>query len=98
MLSHRDILPFLSKQYSESGYELSADGIDEFVLRKVMTKEVICLDQCTPLRDALEIFVSRKIGCIPILNDLEELIGIVTPIDVLRVLKNVLPAKANTKS
>jgi len=47
---------------------------------------------CTPdmdIADAVEIFVERKLGAIPVLED-DELVAILTQIDVLRAFLEVL--------
>lgn len=56
----------------------------------VMTREPITVTTKTPLRVAIDIFLDRKIGALPVV-DAGRLVGILTDIDVLRVARDLLP-------
>jgi acetoin utilization protein AcuB len=52
---------------------------------RVMLKEPQTIAADRPLRDALQLFVDKKYGALPVM-DQGRLVGIITPIDVMRHL------------
>lgn len=54
------------------------------LVRDVMTRDVTCLQAGAPLEDALRIFERNQFHAIPVVEH-EVLVGIVTPLDLLRV-------------
>ena len=54
----------------------------------MVTPVVVVGPEC-PLVDAAQIMVQRKIGCLPVVED-DELVGIITEMDALRILVEVL--------
>lgn len=53
---------------------------------KVMASPVVTVDEDTPLRYLLRLFVSAGIGAAPVLNPRDEPVGVVSKTDVLRAL------------
>ncbi len=53
---------------------------------KVMASPVVTVDEDTPLRYLLRLFVSAGIGAAPVLNPRGEPVGVVSKTDVLRAL------------
>jgi CBS domain-containing protein len=49
-----------------------------------MTTEPVTLAPDDDLREAVELFIEEKMGGIPVVDDVEGLVGIVTYVDVLR--------------
>jgi CBS domain-containing protein len=63
--------------------------MERTTLRDIMTVDPVT---CTPdmdIADAVEIFVERKLGAIPVVED-DELVAILTQIDVLRAFLQLL--------
>ncbi len=56
------------------------------VAKDIMTKEIITATPETLIEDAKEIMIANDIGCLPIIDD-EELIGIFTKSDLLKIDK-----------
>lgn len=54
-------------------------------IEKCMTKKVISLRSGTPIKEAARLFIKKKIGTVPILDNKDKLIGIVSINDVLKV-------------
>lgn len=50
---------------------------------EIMTKDVVTVKKSTTLRELAEIFSSRRIGSVPVVNDNGNLIGIVTETDLI---------------
>ena len=59
-------------------------------IREVMTADPLTLSPDDDLRDAVEMLVEEKIGGIPVVDEAEGLVGIVTYVDVLRCFLNRL--------
>jgi acetoin utilization protein AcuB len=55
-----------------------------------MTREPITVAPRTALKAAVEIFIERKVGALPVVDN-GDLVGILTDIDILRVAYGLLP-------
>ncbi|MGH9462345.1 MAG: CBS domain-containing protein [Vicinamibacteria bacterium] len=58
-------------------------------ISRVMTREPFTVTADTELREAVQVLVDKKVGALPVVNG-EDLIGIFTEIDALKVLLGVL--------
>lgn len=88
MLSERDVLGALGPPGTP------ADLIDRTFQRPVaelMTTDVVAGEPDTPLGELVDAMVARKIGAIPIIDPLRVVVGIVSYVDALRVLRKLLP-------
>jgi CBS domain-containing protein len=56
----------------------------------IMTRRVHTVRASDPARRAVDILLEHKIGCLPVLGDDEQLVGIVTETDFLRVARDSL--------
>jgi len=59
-------------------------------VQEVMTTEPITLAADDELQEAVELLIEQKVGGIPVVDDAEGLVGIVTYVDVLRCFLNRL--------
>ncbi|MGH7809800.1 MAG: CBS domain-containing protein, partial [Candidatus Binatia bacterium] len=59
-------------------------------VRDVMTAEPLTLSPDDELQEALELLIEQKVGGIPVLDEAEGLVGIVTYVDLLRCFLNRL--------
>jgi acetoin utilization protein AcuB len=88
IITDRDIRSFLS------GSLLSSPEAREKALRtpiaEVMTTDPLTLSPDDNLQDAVELLINEKIGGIPVVDEAEGLVGIVTYVDVLRCFLNRL--------
>src|SRR5262245_20188590 len=57
---------------------------------QLMTREPITVLRNSPLKRAVEIFISRRVGALPVVDG-DLLVGILTDVDVLRVAHDLLP-------
>ncbi|SRR5712692_9350059 len=55
-----------------------------------MTREPLTVTPKTSLKAAVKVFVDRKVGALPVVDD-GQLVGILTEIDILRVVHDMLP-------
>jgi acetoin utilization protein AcuB len=88
IVTDRDIRSFLS------GSLLSTPEAREKALnvkvRDVMTTEPLTVAPDDELQDTVELLIEEKIGGIPVVDETEGLVGIVTYVDVLRCFLNRL--------
>lgn len=59
--------------------------VEKIAVSRVMSREPITVAPDTSVREAAKIMVDRKIGCLPVVSG-EKLVGIVTGIDLLRLV------------
>ena len=88
IITDRDIRSFLAPS-SFLNPEERARAL-EVEVREIMTTEPLTLSPDDALRDAVELLLEEKIGGIPVVDEAEGLVGIVTYVDVLRCLLNGL--------
>ena len=77
ILSHRDLLRSLAGPGGRS-------------IGDIMTRRVHTVHANDPARRAIDLLLEHKIGCVPVLGEQEELVGIVTETDFLRVARESL--------
>ena len=88
IVTDRDIRSFLSGSLLESP-EIREKSFNAKV-SEIMTTEPITLSPDDDLQEALELMINEKIGGIPVVDETEGLVGIVTYVDVLRCFLNRL--------
>lgn len=88
IVTDRDIRSFLSGSllYTPEARE-KALGTQ---VTDIMTTEPVTLSPDDELHEAVELLIDEKIGGIPIVDEVEGLVGIVTYVDVLRCFLNRL--------
>lgn len=79
--------PATSLSIYEMHYLLSQLTIDE-----VMTREVITVDELTPLEEAARIMADNRVSGLPVMRG-EQLVGIVTETDLFKVFLEMLGAR-----
>lgn len=80
ILSDRDILR-----------AFGALGKNELIVGAVMTDHVSTIRPDAPARDALKVMLDDKIGCLPVVDADEKLVGVITETDFLWVLYEQMP-------
>jgi acetoin utilization protein AcuB len=88
IVTDRDIRSFLSASLLE-GVEAREKALNTKV-REIMTTEPITVSPDDDLQEAVELMINEKIGGIPVVDEAEGLVGIVTYVDVLRCFLNRL--------
>ncbi|NQU74199.1 MAG: CBS domain-containing protein [Candidatus Omnitrophica bacterium] len=87
IVTQRDLYRTASPRKTMEG-ELVYDkaDLDKHILKYVMTKKVVSLSPDQTLKNAVDLMVNSKYGCIPIVDSNKCLVGIVTQVDVLKVI------------
>jgi acetoin utilization protein AcuB len=70
---------------------------DNQTVGSLMTPNVQAVHVYDSLHKATKIFLEQKFGCLPVLNREEELVGIVTPLDLLKALDELMSADMKKK-
>ena len=88
IVTDRDIRSFLSGSHLESGKAREKALNTE--VREIMTTEPMTVSPDDDLQEAVELMIDEKIGGIPVVDEAEGLVGIVTYVDVLHCFLNRL--------
>lgn len=54
--------------------------------KTIMTKDVITVNDHTPIREAIEILIDKKISGLPVIDDENKLVGLITEKYLLRLI------------
>lgn len=85
VLSERQVLkhfsPWLSKVHGESRAKTAPPRCE---VREIMAEPPITVIADTSIREAANILASKRIGCLPVVEDRNRLIGLLTAVDLLR--------------
>ena len=88
IVTDRDIRSFLSASpLNEPDEREAAFNVK---IRRIMTTDPITVSPDDDLAEAVELLIEQKIGGIPVVDEAEGLVGIVTYVDVLRCFLNRL--------
>lgn len=71
----------------ELNYELNKIKVSE-----AMVREVITVAENAPIEEAARIMLEKKIGCLPVMRG-DRLVGIITDIDLMRIMVELLGAR-----
>lgn len=88
IVTDRDIRSFLSGSLLASPEQ--REKALKTRVREIMTSEPITVCPDDELEEVLEVLIEEKIGGIPVVDETEGLVGIVTYVDVLRCFLNRL--------
>ena len=91
VISQRDLYKIQSPRKLEDGtWYYDSEMLDQFILNRVMNKEVLVLNPENSVADAVLKMVDTKYGCIPIVDKDNVLCGIITQVDVLKLAAQIL--------
>ncbi|MGB7948772.1 MAG: CBS domain-containing protein [Candidatus Binatia bacterium] len=88
IVTDRDIRSFLAGSLLER--PVARERALNTKVREIMTTEPITLAADDDLQEAVELLIEQKVGGIPVVDEAEGLVGIVTYVDVLRCFLNRL--------
>lgn len=66
--------------------------MSKITVSRVMTKDVVTVDEDTPLENAARIMADKKIGGVPVLRE-GKVVGIITETDLFRIFTELLGAR-----
>ncbi len=88
IVTDRDIRSFLSGSLLASPEE--RERALKTRIREIMTSEPITVGPDDEIEEVVELLIEEKVGGIPVVDETEGLVGIVTYVDVLRCFLNCL--------
>jgi acetoin utilization protein AcuB len=88
IVTDRDVRSFLSGSLLANPDD--RDRAFNTPVREIMTTEPITVSPDDDLQEVIELLIEEKIGGIPVVDDTEGLVGIVTYVDILRCFLNRL--------
>lgn len=68
-------------EYSKDERESFMESVD---IKDAMSRDVVTVGKETPVHEAVKKMLENKIGCLPVVTEEMELIGMVTETDILR--------------
>ncbi len=94
LLTERDLLRMSTS--SLLPHRESDDFLKQrFHVRDVMTKSVATVSPSTTLKRAGTLMLEKRIGCLPVVDEKNVLVGVITTTDLLRVAISLLPDLAS---
>lgn len=90
IVSQRDL--FRATISSVLGFDRSKEHewMGRIKVQDVMTKQVTLVDPEAGMSEAVDKFVTDKIGCLPVVNEQGTLVGLLTETDCLRCFRDLL--------
>ncbi len=88
IVSDRDLLKALSPNIGTSTESPKDSATLNKRVHQIMSRHPIVLSEEATIDDAIDVFVTRAISCIPIVNDRNKAVGIVSWRDVLGSLRS----------
>jgi CBS domain-containing membrane protein len=92
LVTQRDLLKASVASVLELGHAAEHDWLKAIPVRLVMTCQVFTIHPNEPLREAVELMIGRKLGCLPVMEG-GKLVGLLTETDCLKALDRLLPAR-----
>lgn len=87
LVSHRDLIRALAR------HERSP-GSPPVQVRDVMTRSLETLRPHSSVREAIHKLLDHKFGCVPVVDDGDRLVGIITETDLIRLADRLLDEEA----
>jgi acetoin utilization protein AcuB len=91
IVSDRDVKRTTPSLVSGIEREEYDEALETTKVSRFMTRDPVTVSPRTSLKAAVAIFIERKVGALPVVGADGALEGIVTEIDLLRVLHGMLP-------
>ena len=84
IVSERDLLASCLSKSLEFGDRERRTFMKSVDVSEVMTGDVICVEPSTPIREAARTMIRQRIGCLPVVDERGEPVGLITETDLLR--------------
>jgi acetoin utilization protein AcuB len=90
LVSQRDL--FRASVSSVLGFDRAKEHewLGQIKVRDVMTKQVVTVASEAGVAEAVEKFISDKIGCLPVADEHGKLVGLLTETDCLRCFRDLV--------
>lgn len=91
LVTHRDILSATISQLAGLDPETQKEIDAGIPIREIMRTDITSVEETTSLKDAAQLLLNHKYGCLPVVQD-GELTGILTEADFLRLTIKLMDA------
>lgn len=91
LVTHRDLLAASFSVLAEVDSQEQRRVFMQVLVGEIMHRDPKTVDGDTPVAEAAKILLRNKFGCLPVVADEHELIGLVTEADFLRLTVRLLP-------
>ena len=89
LISHRDLLRASVSSLEPLADDKNKRAMKSIPIEKVMKKDVITISPETVVQEAARIMRDAKIGCLPVTDDQDTLLGIITEADLLYLVERM---------
>lgn len=90
LVTERDVLRVSASSLLPTAREQTDYLARSFVVRDMMTRQVHCVHPDTPLADVASVMRRQKIGCVPVVEGENTLVGIITEADFVTLSQRFL--------
>ena len=91
LITHRDLLAASFSIFAEVESSEQRRIFDTVRVVEAMHRDVVSVSPQLPVSKAARILLENKYGCLPVVDDEQQLLGIVTEADFLRLTVQLLP-------
>ena len=91
LVTHRDLLAASFSIFAEVEASEQRRVFDTVRVVEAMHRDVVTVSPDLPVSKAARILLENKYGCLPVVDDEHQLVGIVTEADFLRLTVQLLP-------
>ncbi|MCB9638272.1 MAG: CBS domain-containing protein [Myxococcales bacterium] len=85
LVTHRDLLRVSVSEVAEMDPEERIELLQAIPVMSMMQRNVRTVSPMTSLREAAQLLLEHKYGCLPVVNEHRELIGILTESDFVKL-------------
>jgi CBS domain-containing protein len=90
LISERDLLRVAASSLLPAAHEQTRYLTTKFKVSDIMTRDVRVVSATTPLAEAAGLMETKKLGCLPVVDDDNRLLGIVTEADFVTLARRML--------
>ena len=91
LVTHRDLLAASFSMFAEIGRGEQRRVFSTIFVKDLMHQDVVTVSPELPVAEAARLLLRSKFGCLPVVNDHTDLVGIITEADFLRLTVRLLP-------
>jgi len=84
IISQRDLFKASLGSAMGFGEDVRRDFLKTVVVKEVMIKELITISPEADMKEAGRMMLEKKIGCLPVVEEGDRLVGLITETDILR--------------
>ena len=90
LVTHRDILEAMCSVFADIGGQQQAEFFRSVAVTEIMASRVRTVEPDTDASEAARTLLESKIGCLPVVDDGDRLVGIVTEADFVELSRQLL--------